>query len=145
MTDDEITAAEQAAAGDENPGDLLEGIAHDGPLDGSTLTSRRAVGVLLIDRPARACWLYEWRDGAFYARTTTPMPLIDDPAADDNRERAAEEGDWDVQAAPWVGGEPDEIDPDDPDPDALAADAGDVDVPAELGTEVTGPIDETEG
>lgn len=145
MTDDE-TAAEQAA-GDETPSELFGGVAHDGPLDGSTLTSRRPAGVILVDRPAGVCWLYDWRaeDGAFYARTAEPQQLERDPAAADNLERAAEEGDWDVQAAPWVGGEPDEVDPYDPDPDALAADAADVDVPAELGAEVTGPIDESEG
>ncbi len=146
MTDEKITPAGETA-GDVDPAasELLTGIAHDGPLDGSTMTSRRPAGVLLVDRPAGQCWLYDWRDGAFYCRQTDPMPVIDDPAADDNRERAAEEGLWDVQAAPWVGGEPDEIDPEDPDPEALDADAGDVDVPGELGPEVTGPVDESEG
>lgn len=143
MTDDEIAAAERAAGGiDPDPADLLVGVAQDGPLDGAEMTSRRPRGVLLVDRPAGVCWLYDWRDGAFYARSTEPMVVIDDPAAADNRERAAEEGEWDVQAAPWVGGEPDQLDPDD-DPEAMGADAGDVDVPAELGAEVVGPIDES--
>jgi hypothetical protein len=135
---DPITPDEQDA-GDVDPAatDLLTGIAHDGPLDGSTMTSRRPAGVLLVDRPAGQCWLYDWRDGAFYARQTGPMPVVDDPDADDNRERAAEEGLWDVQAAPWVGGDPDLIDPDgdpdqqpDDDPDDDQGDA----------TEVTGPV-----
>lgn len=137
---------------DQGASELLEGPAVGGPLDGATMTSRRPAGVLLVDRPARLCWLYDWRPhfagpvdvpGAFYNRLEAPMPLVDDPNAPDNRERAAEEGQWDVQAAPWVGAEPDEIDPDD-DPEALTADAGDVDVPGELGDEVTGPIDESE-
>lgn len=143
MTDEEITAAE-LAAGDETSSDLLEGVAHDGPLDGSALTSRRPAGVILVDRPAGLCWLYDWCDGAFYCRETAGRQLERDPGVGDNLERAAEEGDWDVQAAPWVGGEPDQVDQDD-DPEAATADAGDVDVPGELGEEVTGPIDESEG
>lgn len=135
--------------GDVDPGatDLLTGTAHDGPLDGGTMTSRRPAGVLLIDRPAGQCWLYDWHpaDSGFYCRSTDPMPLVTDPDAADNSERAAEEGDWDVQAAPWVGGDPDLIDPDgDPDtePDAQQDDEDDDQGDA---TEVTGPVDGQEG
>lgn len=108
---------DETTAGDVDQGDagLLTGIAHDGPLDGAQLTSRRPLGVLLVDKPARECWLYDWRDGAFYARTTKPMPLLDSGA--DDRFRAAEEGEYDVLAAPWVGGDPDTVDVDG-DPDA---------------------------
>lgn len=126
--------------------DLLEGIAHDGPLDGGTMTSRRPAGVILVDRPAGQCWLYEWHPdaGAFYCRTTDPQPLERDPAADDNLERAAEEGQWDVQAAPWVGGDPNEVDPDAELVDQVDdEDQVDEDQGAQLGAEVTGPIDET--
>lgn len=106
---------EQAPAGDDETvggagGGLLAGTAHDGPLDGVQLASRRPRGVLLVDRPAGECWLYDWRDGGFYARSTEPMRLSDDGA--DNRWRAAEEGEYDVLAAPWVGGAPDDVDVD---------------------------------
>jgi hypothetical protein len=133
--------------GDEFAGvaDLLEGTAHDGPLDGGTMTSRRPAGVILVDRPAGRCWLYDWRDGAFYCRETEGRPLERDPAGGDNLERAAEEGEWDVQAAPWIGGDPNDVDPDDPDADQVPLDTGvEIDQPGQLGHEVTGPIDETE-
>lgn len=129
--------------GAEDEAVVLEGVAHDGPLDGATMTSRRPAGVILVDRPAGLCWLYDWRDAAFYARTTDGQPLVRDPAAADNLERAAEEGDWDVQAAPWIG-DPNTVDPDAELVDQVVdEDQGD-DEPAELGAEVVGPIDETE-
>lgn len=122
---------------------LLAGPAYGGPLDGGEMTSRRPLGVLLVDRPAGQCWLYEWRDGGFHARQDAPTDLVDGPGGVDNRERAAEEGDWDVQAAPWVGGDPDQVDPDgdpdqvDEDDDGAPAGAA-VDDP---GAEVTGPAE----
>ncbi len=131
---------------DQGEPELLVGVAHDGPLDGSEMTSRRPFGVLLVDRPAGQAWLYDWRDGGFYARATEPMVLVDDPGAPDNRERAAEQGEWDVQAAPWVGGDPDLLDPD-ADPEDLPDD--DVDgqdqaaEPGALGVEVAGPVNES--
>lgn len=133
------------AAGDTDtpPADLLEGLAHDGPLDGGTMTSRRPAGVILVDRPAGLCWLYEWRDGAFYARTTEGHPLVRGEDAPDNLERAAAEGQWDVQAAPWLGGDPNEVNPDAELVDQVDAGAGaELEQPAELGREVTGPINE---
>lgn len=124
-------------------GELLEGLAVGGPLDGGTMTSRRPAGVILVDRPDGRCWLYDWRDGAFYARTAEGVLLQRDPAADDNLERAAEQGDWDVQAAPWIGGDPNDVDPDADLVDQVVLDAGaDLEQPAQLGREVTGPIDE---
>lgn len=138
MTEEPMDADGQPAS------DLLEGFVVGGPLDGGTMTSRRPAGVLLIDRPAGRVWRYAWRPPAFECLDgPTGRVLVDDPVAPDNRERAAEEGEWDVQAAPWIGSEPDLIDPDD-DPEALGADAGDVDVPGELGDEVTGAVDESE-
>jgi hypothetical protein len=134
-----------AGDGDQPAVDLLEGTAHDGPLDGGTMTSRRPRGVILVDRPAGLCWLYEWRDGAFYARTTEGQPLERDPGAGDNLERAADEGEWDVQAAPWAGGDPNEVDPDAELADEVELDAGaDTEPPAQLGREITGPIAEGE-
>lgn len=143
MTDPQNTA-DAADDSDAAATDLLEGIAHDGPLDGGTMTSRRPAGVILVDRPAGLCWLYDWRSdaGAFYCRETAGRPLERDPAADDNLERAAEEGDWDVQAAPWVGGDPNEVDPDADLADQVD-DEQDDDEQDQLGAEVVGPIDET--
>lgn len=154
MAEPQNTSGTGDGAGeDETTAGLLEGIAHDGPMDGGTMTSRRHSGVVLVDRPAGLCWLYDWRPnyagpvevaGAFYCRETAGRPLERDPAAGDNLERAAEQGDWDVQAAPWVGGDPNTVDPDDADADQVDDDpeAGD-DEPAQPGGEVTGPIDET--
>lgn len=117
-----------------------EGPCTGGPLDGQTLTSRYPRGVLLVDRPARECWLYDWTGGGFTARDGgRPMPLVDDPDAPDNRWRAADEGDFDVVAAPWVGGDPDLVDPDG-DPGEQDDDQGD-DVPAGPGVEVTAPAE----
>lgn len=145
MTEPQNTDATAELAEDAGASDLLEGIAHDGPLDGGTMTSRRPAGVILVDRPAARCWLYDWHPdaGAFYCRETAGRPLERDPGAGDNLERAAEGGEWDVQAAPWVGGDPNEVDPDAELADQVDDDQGDEDEPAELGAEVTGPIDET--
>lgn len=89
--------------------DARTGVCHGGPLDGTTRTSRYPRGALLLDRPAGHCWLYDWNDdGGFYVRADEPMPIRDQ--GDDNRWRAAEEGDFDVWAAPWVGGDPDAVD-----------------------------------
>jgi hypothetical protein len=144
----------EAGAGDEAAAGLLEGTAHGGPLDGGTMTSRRPRGVILVDRPAGLCWLYEWRPhfagpvdvpGAFHVRDAEGRPLERDPGAEDNLERAAEQGEWDVQAAPWVGGDPNEVDPDAELADEVELDAGaELEQPAQLGAEVVGPIDETE-
>ncbi len=83
----------------------------DGPLSGQLLTSRYPKGVLLCDRPAGQAWLYDWCGDAFRSRSgADPLPLIEDPDAADNRWRAAEEGDYDVVAAPWAGGDPDAVD-----------------------------------
>lgn len=141
---DETPAEQDAGDVDEQGDDVCTGTAHDGPMDGVELTSRRPAGVLLVDAQAAQCWLYDWRDGGFYARSTDPVPFLEDgPDGTDNGWRAAEEGQWDVQAAPWVGGDPDDVDPDgDPDdePDD-DVDQGDQ-VDAGAGVEVVGPISE---
>jgi hypothetical protein len=90
-------------ADDEDDG-ARTGICLDGPLAGQQLTSRYPKGALLCDRPAGHAWLYDWTDDGFTSRTgADPMPLEEDGTADDNRWRAAEQGDYDVIAAPWVG------------------------------------------
>ena len=100
---------------------MREGTCRGGPLDGHTLASRKPSGVLLVDRPAGLCWLYEWQpddtgSGVFVVREGgQPRPLAEGPAdgPGDSRYRAANEPDWDVVAAPWVGAD----DPDEPDAD----------------------------
>lgn len=81
---------------------MYEGICHGGPLNGRTIIVRRPKGFLLVDRPADQCWIYEWRDDRFEVRDEQPAPVyVEGPV---NRYRAAEEGNYDVVAAPWAGG-----------------------------------------
>lgn len=76
-----------------------------GPMDGQLLIRREdhgRKGVLLVDRPANECWVYEWEESrqVFLARNAIPAEvLIEGPV---NRYRAAEEDNYDVVAAPWV-------------------------------------------
>ncbi len=78
------------------------GFCIGGPLDGQEASSRFPRGFLLVDKPAGVCWLYDWRDdGYFAARSDDAQPCHTD--GPDNRYRAADEGDFDVIAAPWVG------------------------------------------
>ncbi len=82
------------------------GVCLDGPLAGQERTSRFPRGALLLDRPAGKAWLYDWSDteGGFRSRTgDEAMPLLEDPASPDNRWRAADEHEFDVWAAPWIG------------------------------------------
>lgn len=74
-------------------------------MDGHRAVSRFPKGFLLVDKPAGACWLYDWRDDRFVARTSEPQQVLDGPAdgPGDSRYRAAAEGDYDVLAAPWIG------------------------------------------
>lgn len=83
---------------------MIEGQCVGGPLDGHRAVSRYPRGFLLVDKPAGLCWLYDWRDGTFVARSQEPTPVQDGPADEpgDSRYRAAAEGDFDVLAAPWV-------------------------------------------
>jgi hypothetical protein len=58
-----------------------------------------------VDKPANQCWIYDWddRERAFNVRDAYGMEvLIEGPK---NRYRAAEESEYDVIAAPWVGAE----------------------------------------
>lgn len=87
------------------------GICAGGPLHGQELTSRYPKGTLVCDRPAAELWIYDWDGEAFVSRSgSSPLPLVDDETAPDNRWRAANEGDYDVIAAPWAGGDADEVD-----------------------------------
>ena len=80
---------------------LYEGTAENGPMQGKVMVSRCQRGILLVDKEERKVWIYDWREGTFVLRAEREM--IDDPSAKDNRYRAAEESDYDVIAAPWVG------------------------------------------
>lgn len=88
----------------ENP--LYSGVCVGGPLDGQDASSRFPKGILLCDRPARKVWIYDSiSDGEefhFLVRIADGVELIEDPAAPKNRWRAAEEAEFDVQAAPWI-------------------------------------------
>lgn len=76
-----------------------------GPLDGQNAISRFPKGFLLADRVTTRCWIYEWDDerDAFVVRDERPDVLYDHGPR--NRFRAAEEFNYDVLAAPWIGGE----------------------------------------
>ncbi|MFB6393013.1 hypothetical protein [Polymorphospora lycopeni] len=80
---------------------MYEAICHGGPLDGQHAISRRPAGFLLVDRPAGQCWIYDYRaDAGFEVRTPDGMPVL--TTGPRGRHRAAEEGRYDVLAAPWV-------------------------------------------
>ncbi len=84
---------------------MIEGPCTGGPLNGHRAFSRFPKGFLLVDKPAGACWLYDWDGAQFVARTEQPQPALDGPAdgPGDSRYRAAAEPYFDVVAAPWVG------------------------------------------
>lgn len=75
-----------------------------GPLNGQPLLRREShgsKGVLLVDRPANQCWLYDWDAAASLFRVRgDAMPVHTE--GPDNRYRAAEQSEFDVVAAPWV-------------------------------------------
>lgn len=75
-----------------------------GPMDTMEGYSRYPKGFLLVNRPLGRVWLYDWidADGTFLVREAEGAEMIDDPAADKNRYRAAEEPEFDVIAAPWI-------------------------------------------
>ena len=86
---------------------LWSGPCWGGPLDTQEMVSRYPMGFLLVDRPAGRCWLYDWKDPGFLVRVADGYPLENDPDAPKNRFRAADEAEYDVVAAPWIGGDDD--------------------------------------
>jgi hypothetical protein len=80
---------------------MYKGMCLGGPLDGQEARSRFPKGFLLVDKPANECWIYEWEGGVFTVRDSEPMVV--QTIGDKNRYRAAEESNYDVLAAPWVG------------------------------------------
>lgn len=79
---------------------LFEGICFGGPLTGETMHSRYPKGFLLVDKPTNRCWLYDWSADSetFTVRDEQAMEV-----SKEGRYRAANEFDYDVIAAPWVG------------------------------------------
>lgn len=71
-----------------------------GPLDGQERSSRYPKGFLLVDRQQGLCWLYDAPEGqaGFVCRDPAGEPLVEDPNANRNRWRAAEEFSYDVLA-----------------------------------------------
>ncbi|WP_341719925.1 hypothetical protein QQG74_09565 [Micromonospora sp. FIMYZ51] len=82
---------------------MHEGVCLGGPLDGHPAVSRFPKGFLLVDKPAGVCWIYEWQPdrGVFTVRDEMPEPAYTEGPK--NRYRAAEEANYDVLAAPWIG------------------------------------------
>jgi hypothetical protein len=101
------------------------GTCLDGPLKGQELTTRFPKGALLVDRVAGHVWIYDWTADGFRSRSgADPLPLIEDETAENNRWRAADEHDYDVVAAPWIGNA-DEVDAYEGDDQAGDEDDGD--------------------
>lgn len=82
---------------------MYEGICFGGPLHGQEQVSRFPKGFLLIDKPANKCWIYRWNSetSTFTANEEEGVQVLTE--GPDNRYRAAQESDYDVIAAPWVG------------------------------------------
>lgn len=80
---------------DDLAGALAYGVAgtcHGGPYDGVLVVVRRPKGFLLVDKPTRSCWVYDYSDGdGFTARTSEPQRLDDA-----GRWRAVDEGNYDL-------------------------------------------------
>ncbi|GGM27263.1 hypothetical protein GCM10011608_10020 [Micromonospora sonchi] len=74
---------------------MFEGACVGGPLDGQQAVSRCPDGLLVADKPAGVCWLYDWRDGRFQVREEEPRQLDTDRAVS-----AALSDGWDVIALP---------------------------------------------
>lgn len=86
---------------------VWSGPCFGGPLDGQEGASRYPSGFLLVDRQANKVWIYDWSgsDSRFYVRDAEGAELISDRHAVKNRFRAAEESEYDIRAAEWLGGD----------------------------------------
>lgn len=83
-----------------------------GPLHAREGASRFPKGFLLVDRPGKRAWIYDyvpWADsptgGAFQVRIAEGAVLVEDLNAPKNRFRAAEESEFDVRAMDWGTGQ----------------------------------------
>jgi hypothetical protein len=90
----------QPVAGLEPEKQVYAGLCVGGPLDGEQTFSRYPKG---CNRLTDTACIYDWDGESFNVRDADGMPLENDPAANDNRWRAAEESDYDVIA--WTGEE----------------------------------------
>lgn len=88
MSDEEYVASQ-----------LITGPVFGGPLQGEQASSRFPKGFILVDKPRKLVWIYDW-DGTKFQFREPPLPLDNS-----KRYRAAEGNDYDVMAAPWVGEE----------------------------------------
>lgn len=80
----------------------MEYQAQQGPMDGEMLPRREhsgVKGILLVDKPDQWCWLYDWNEDLAKYVCRNPIGMSLD---DERRWTAAESGDYDVVAAPWV-------------------------------------------
>ena len=79
---------------------MYEGMCLGGPMNGEFGQSRFPKGFLLVDKSTNRCWLYDWspESGTFAVRDEEAMEV-----SKQGRIRAANESDYDVVAAPWVG------------------------------------------
>jgi hypothetical protein len=76
---------------------LYTAVCVGGPWAGTTVESRFPAGFLLVYMPSRKVWIYDLAaDGeTFRVREEEPRDLLDE--GDDNRWRAANEGDYDIR------------------------------------------------
>ncbi len=79
-------------------------------MDGYNVTSRFPKGFLLVDKPANQCWIYDWYEGADAFKVRDEVPMECQTEGEKNRYRAAEESEFDVIAAPWLGEEDPDVD-----------------------------------
>lgn len=71
---------------------LFVGPCIGGPWDGLTGTSRFPKGFLLVHRPLKQAWVYDFMGGEFHARTERAEAL-----SDEGRMRAAMESTYDIR------------------------------------------------
>lgn len=96
---------EAAADGDTTAADCpvyYSGDCYGGPYDMLRVTSRYPRGFLLVDKPDRICWIYDYADGRFTCRDPQGAGDRREPLAwpldDVRRWQAADSDSWDVRA-----------------------------------------------
>ena len=79
---------------------IYQGVCSGGPLNGTFGESRYSKGFLLVDKPNRWVWIYQWNPELEFFQIRNPDGAEMDDAG---RWRAAQEDTYDVIAAPWEG------------------------------------------